>query len=155
MSKQIKSPPDGYHTLTPYLIVKGAGKAIEFYKKALGADELFRLEMGGGIIGHAELQIGDSRFMLADEHPEMGALGPQSVGGTPVSFMIYVRDVDATATHAVNCGMKVKTPLKDQFYGDRNGTFTDPFGHAWTLSQHKEEVSPEEMKKRMAALPQH
>lgn len=144
--------PAGYHTLTPYLIVKGAAKAIEFYKKALGAEELFRMDMGGGMIGHAELMLGTSRIMLADEYPDMGAVGPHTVGGSPVSLMMYVKDVDAVAATAVKEGMKVIRPIANQFYGDRSGSFEDPFGHKWNISTHVEDVSPEEMDRRMAQM---
>ena len=153
MSNQVKTIPDGYHTLTPYLIVKGTSKAIEFYTKALGAKEIFRMEMDGGVIGHAEVQIGNSRFMIADEFPDMeGVLGPASCGGTPVTFMIYVDNVDAVSERALSVGMKIKKPITDQFYGDRSGTFVDPFGHVWTIATHKEDVPPEELKKRMNEL---
>lgn len=152
MNKSIKPIPEGYHTVTPYIIVKDAAKAIEFYKKALGAKELYRMAMDNGVIGHAEIQIGDSKIMLADEFPDMKALSPTAYKGTPVSFMIYVNDVDSAAKVAVNAGMSVKKPVADQFYGDRTGTFEDPFGHIWSIGTHIEDVSPEEMKKRMSAL---
>jgi PhnB protein len=143
--------PDGYHTLTPYLIVKGAAQAIEFYTKAFGARELCRMADPSGKVGHAEIQMGDSPLMLADEHPELGFRSPQSIGGTPVSLLLYVEDVDAVAAQAVAAGAKVLRPVKDQFYGDRSGTFADPFGHVWTIATHKEDVPPEEMEKRAAA----
>jgi len=146
----VKSIPDGYHAITPYLIIKGAAKAIDYYKQVFGATEIMRMPDPSGKIGHAELKIGDSPFMLADEHPEMGYLSPEARGGTPVSLMLYVPDVDATFNRAVAAGAKVAKALEDQFYGDRNGTITDPFGHVWTLSTHKEDVSMEEMKRRMA-----
>jgi PhnB protein len=148
----VKPIPDGYHSVTPYLIVKGAAQAIEFYKKAFGAVELFRFPGPGGQIGHAEIQLGDSRVMLADEHPQMGAVSPQTVGGTSVGLCLYVPDVDALAGRAVAAGARVERPVQDQFYGDRSGTFSDPFGHKWTLATHKEDVSPEEMQRRLAAL---
>lgn len=144
-------PPD-YHTATPYLIVNGAARALEFYKQAFGATELFRLDGPGDRIGHAEIKIGDSPIMLADEFPEMGARGPQSLGGTPVSILLYVADVDAAATRAVAAGAKEVRPVKDQFYGDRSGVFEDPFGHKWSLASHIEDVSPEEMQKRFEAM---
>jgi PhnB protein len=146
-----KPIPDGYHTATPYLIIGGAGDAIEFYKKAFGATELFRFSMPDGKIGHAEIKIGDSPIMLADEFPEMGYKGPQTLGGSPVSIMIYVEDVDTFFDQAVACGATVKEAVSDKFYGDRLGTLTDPFGHVWHISTHKEDVSIEEMEKRAKA----
>lgn len=148
----VKPVPDGYHTVTPYLIVRDAAKAIEFYKAALGATELFRMADPSGKVMHAELRLGDSVVMLADEHPEFGAVGPQTLGGTSVGLAIYVPDVDARFARAVAAGGKVERPLKDQFYGDRAGTFVDPFGHKWTIATHVEDVSPEEMSRRMAAM---
>jgi PhnB protein len=144
--------PDGYHTLTPYLIVKGAAQAIEFYQKAFGATELFRMAGPGGCVMHAEMSIGDSRIMLADESPEMGARGPETIGGSPVGLCLYVKDVDALAHQAQAAGAKVVRPVQDQFYGDRSGTFTDPFGHTWTIATHKEDVPPEEMERRFEAM---
>ena len=146
-----KPIPDGYHTATPYLIVGGAGDAIEFYKKAFGATELFRFSMPGGKIGHAEIKIGDSPIMLADEYPEMGYKGPQSLGGSPVSIMIYVADVDTVFNQAVAAGATVKEAVSDKFYGDRMGTVTDPFGHVWHVATHKEDVSLAEMQERAKA----
>ena len=146
-----KPIPDGYHTATPYLIVGGAGNAIEFYKKAFGATELFRFPTPDGKIGHAEIKIGDSPIMLADEYPEMGYKGPQSLGGSPVSIMIYVEDVDTIFNQAVAAGATVKEGVSDKFYGDRMGTVTDPFGHVWHVATHKEDVSLEEMQERAKA----
>ena len=146
-----KPIPDGYHTATPYLIIGGASDAIEFYKKAFGATELFRFPMPDGKIGHAEIKIGDSPIMLADEFPAMGYKGPQSLGGSPVSIMIYVADVDTVFNQAVAAGATVKEAVSDKFYGDRLGTLTDPFGHVWHVSTHKEDVSLEEMEKRAKA----
>jgi len=146
-----KPIPDGYHTATPYLIIGGAGDAIEFYKKAFGATELFRFPTPDGKIGHAEIKIGDSPLMLADEYPEMGYKGPQSLGGSPVSIMIYVEDVDTIFNQAVAAGATVKEAVTDKFYGDRLGTVADPFGHVWHISTHKEDVSIEEMQKRAQA----
>lgn len=146
-----KPIPEGYHTATPYLIIKGAADAIEFYKKAFGATELMRMPMPGGKIGHAEIKIGDSPIMLADEYPEMGYKSPETLGGSPVSIMIYVEDVDAVFSQAIAAGGKEKQPVKDQFYGDRLGTLEDPFGHVWHVSTHKEDVSMEEMEKRAKA----
>jgi PhnB protein len=148
----VKSIPDGYHCVTPYLVIKGAAQAIEFYKKALGAKELMRFPGPGGAIMHAEIQIGDSPVMLADEMPGRPYRSPQAYGGTPVSLMVYVNDVDAVFNRAVAAGVKVQQAIQDHFYGDRSGTFEDPFGHVWTVSTHKEDVSPEEMAKRMEAL---
>ena len=146
-----KPIPDGYHTATPYLIIGGAGDAIEFYKKAFGATELFRFPTPDGKVGHAEIKIGDSPIMLADEFPEMGYKGPQTLGGSPVSIMIYVEDVDTIFNQAVAAGAAIKEAVSDKFYGDRLGTVTDPFGHVWHISTHKEDVSMEEMQKRAQA----
>ncbi len=148
----VKSIPEGYHSVTPYLIIKGAADAIEFYKKAFGATELFRMDHEGKV-GHAEIKVGDSPIMLADEHPGMGYVSPKTLGGTPVSLMIYVDDVDTIYNQAIKAGGVEMKPLQDQFYGDRSGTLTDPFGHVWTVATHKEDVTPEEMDKRMAAAP--
>jgi PhnB protein len=144
----VKPIPDGYHSVTPYLILRDAGKAIDFYKRALGATELFRMDAPGGKIGHAEIRIGNSVVMLADEYPDMGHRGPQSIGGSAVSLLVYVEDVDSQFRRAVEAGAKVRQDLKDQFYGDRSGTIEDPFGHIWTIATHKEDLSEEEMSKR-------
>ncbi len=144
-----KPIPEGYHSVTPYLIIKGATEAIDFYKKAFGATELFRMPAPGGKIGHAEIKIGDSPIMLADESPEMGYKSPKSLGGSPISIMIYVVDVDTVFKRAIAAGGKEQRPVKDQFYGDRSGTLEDPFGHVWHVATHKEDVSPEEMERRM------
>ncbi|MDQ3747161.1 MAG: VOC family protein [Acidobacteriota bacterium] len=154
MSDKVKPIPEGYGTVTPYLIVDGAARAIEFYKEAFGAEESFRMEGPGGRVGHAEIKIGDSHVMLADEHPEMGARGPQSFGGSPISLVLYVEDVDATVRRAVKAGAKLTRPVANQFYGDRTGGLEDPFGHAWYVATHVEDVSEEEMKKRAAAAHQ-
>jgi PhnB protein len=151
MSSKVKPIPQGYHTATPYLIVNDGAKAIEFYKRAFGATELFRMAGPDGKIGHAEIKIGDSPIMLADEVPAMGHRSPQSLGGSPVSILLYVEDVDAVFNHAVAAGAKVARPVADQFYGDRTGGVTDPFGHAWYIATHKEDVSSEELQKRAAA----
>jgi len=148
----VKPIPDGYHTVTPYLIVKGAAKALEFYKKALGAEERVRMPGPEGKIMHAEIQIGDSTIMLADEFPQMGAVSPQSLGGTPVGICLYVQDVDTLFKRAIAAGGKEERPLQNQFYGDRSGTMVDPFGHKWTIATHIEDVTPEEMQRRMAAM---
>ena len=147
----VKPIPDGYHTVTPYLIIAGAAAALEFYKKAFGARELFRHPGPDGKIGHAEIKIGDSPIMMADEFPQMGFKGPKSLGGSPVGILLYVPDVDAMFKQALDAGAKVLKPLQDMFYGDRSGSVEDPFGHVWTLSTHKEDVSPEDMQKRAAA----
>jgi PhnB protein len=147
-----KPVPDGYPSLTPYLIVRDGAAAIEFYRKVFGAGLRMKLDAPGGRIGHAELEIGDSLVMLADEHPEMGALAPPTVGGTPVSLHLYVPDVDAAAQKAVANGAMLKSPVENKFYGDRLGTIIDPFGHIWHISTHVEDVSPEEIGRRAAAL---
>jgi len=142
----VKPIPEGYHAITPYLIIDGAAQAIDFYKKAFGATELFRMpDPTGKRIGHAELKIGDSQIMLADESPSMGYRNPKHYGGTPVSLLLYVNDVDATIPRAVAAGAKLLKPIQDQFYGDRSGTIHDPFGHVWTVATHIKDVSPEEM----------
>ena len=151
MTSKVKPIPEGYHSVTPYLIIKNAADAIEFYKKAFGATELFRIDQPDGKIGHAEIKIGDSPIMLSDEFPEMGHRGPQSLGGSPVSIMLYVEDVDAVVNRATTAGAKLDRPVEDKFYGDRAGSLTDPFGHIWHIGTHKEDVSPEEMEKRAAA----
>jgi PhnB protein len=148
--KRVKPVPAGYHAVTPYLSVRGAAEAIDFYKKALGAKELMRMPGPGGKIGHAEIQIGDSRVMLADEHPEMNFTGPQSYGGTSVHLHVYLPNVDAQVAKALKAGAKLVRPVKDQFYGDRLGTIEDPFGHVWHLATHLEDLSKAEMKKRAA-----
>jgi PhnB protein len=147
----VKPIPDGYHTVTPYLIVNDAAKALAFYQQAFGAKELFRMEQPGGRIGHAEIKIGDSPIMLADEFPEMGARSPQSLGGTPVSILLYVENADAMTERAVAAGAKILRPLQNQFYGDRSATLADPFGHTWHVATHVEDVSPEEMHERAKA----
>lgn len=143
-----KPIPEGYHSVTPYLIVKGGAEAIQFYKRAFGAVEQMRMASPDGRIGHAEIKIGDSVIMLADEHPEMGHYSPQSLGGAGVSLMVYVDHVDAVFKQAVASGAKELQPLKNQFYGNRSGTLEDPFGHRWTLATHIEDVAPDEMRRR-------
>jgi PhnB protein len=145
----VKPIPDGYHTLTPYLIVNNGAAAIDFYKKALGATEHFRMDGPGGTLAHAELQIGDSRFMLSDEWPDCGAHGPASLGGTPVGFCIYTENCDAAFDRAIAAGARVDRPVQNQFYGDRSGTLIDPFGHKWTIATHVEDVPNEQMQQRM------
>ncbi len=148
----VQPVPEGYHTLTPYLIVDGAAKALEFYAKAFGAQELFRLTGPGNSIGHAEMKIGDSPFMLADEFPQMDAIAPKPGQGHAVSFMVYVPDVDAAFARAVDAGCTVLKPVQTQFYGDRSGSLMDPFGHHWTLATHVEDVLPDELQRRMEAM---
>jgi PhnB protein len=148
MMMAVKPVPDGYHTATPYLIVQNATKAIEFYKQAFGATELMRMPGPGGKIMHAEIKIGDSPIMLADESPEMGHRSPQSLGGTAVSLLLYLNDVDAQFKQAVASGATVQRPVRDEFYGDRMGTVIDPFGHVWSLATHKEDLTPELMDER-------
>jgi PhnB protein len=150
MAKQVRAIPEGHHTVTPYLIVSDAAGALAFYKKAFGAEELMRVAAPNGKIGHAEIRIGDSVIMLADEHPDMNARGPHAFGGSPVSIHLYVEDVDAAA------GATVIRAVQDQFYGDRSGSFTDPFGHSWHVATHKEDLTPAELDKRVkAAMAQH
>lgn len=147
-AKQTSPIPVGYHTVTPYLACRDAAGAIEFYKNAFGAQEVMRMPGPDGKIGHAELKIGDSRVMLADEHPQIGFVGPQQRGGSPVHLHLYVEDADALAERAVKAGAKLVRPVEDQFYGDRLGTLEDPFGHTWHVATHKEDLSTEEMRKR-------
>jgi PhnB protein len=152
MPNKVQPIPKGYHTVTPYLIVNGAAKAIEFYKKAFGATEIMRMPGPDGKIGHAEIKIGDSPVMMADENPQMGHKNPKALGSTPVSIVLYVEDADKIFNQAVSAGAKAVRPMKDQFYGDRMGTLEDPFGHVWSIGTHVEDVSPEEMKRRMSEL---
>ena len=146
-----KPIPEGFHSITPYLIVDDANAAIEFYSRAFGAEETLLLPMGERV-AHAEIRIGDSIIMLADEFPDMGHLGPKSRGGTTVSLMVYVEDVDSAFRQAIDAGATEKRPVETQFWGDRMGTLTDPFGHMWSLATHVEEVSPDEMQRRMDAM---
>ena len=143
-----KPIPDGYQTATPYLVLDGAAKAIEFYRKAFDAKEILRMGGPGEKIGHAEIQIGNSRIMLADEFPSMGALGPKTLGGSPTSILLYVEDVDGRFARAIAAGAKSVRPVKDQFYGDRSGTLEDPFGHVWTIATHTEDVPLDEIQRR-------
>lgn len=155
MADKVNPIPAGYRTVTPYLSVKGGNEAIDFYKRAFGAEELFRMPGPDGKLGHAELMIGDCRIMLADEMPDMPdavCMSPETLGGTSITLMIYLPDVDGAVDRAVAAGATIKRPLKNQFYGDRSAIVKDPFGHFWTLASHVEDVSPEEMERRMQAL---
>ena len=147
MAKKAQAIPKGYHTVTPSLFVAGAAKAIEFYKKALGAEEIMRFPGPDGSIMHAELRIGDSVIMLGDEMPDQGGRGPKTIGGTPVSFFVYREDVDAAWKRAVDAGARRVVPLADQFWGDRTGCLEDPFGHQWWLAQHIQDLTPEEIRR--------
>lgn len=144
----IKPIPEGYHSITPYLVVQGASGAIDYYKKVFGATERMRMDAPGGRVGHAELAIGGSTIMLADEFPDMGIRGPKAFGGSPVSILLYVPNVDEVFKRAVDAGAKALRPVADQFYGDRMGTLEDPFGHVWSVATHVEDVAPEEMQRR-------
>jgi PhnB protein len=144
----VKPIPDGYSDVTVYLIVRGAKRAIDFYTKTFGAVELMRLDAPGGLLGHAEIRIGETPVMLADENPEWGVKAPESLGGSPVHMLLYVDDCDTVFARALAGGAKELRPLKDQFYGDRSGTLIDPFGHQWTIATRKEDLSVEEIKRR-------
>lgn len=154
MTTKVQAIPEGFRTLTPYINIKGAGEAIEFYKKAFGAKEVERMLMPDGSIAHAVIEVGDSKIMLAEENALWGNLSPQTIGGTSVTLCLYVEDVDAVFAKALQEGATVtgEMEVKDQFYGDRTGNLTDPFGHKWSIMTHIEDVSPEEMQKRMDAL---
>ena len=152
MSNKAKAIPDGYHTATPYLIVRDAAKAIEFYKQAFGATEIMRINGPGGTVGHAEIRIGDSPIMMADEFPEMNARSPETLGGSPITLMLYVEDVDSFYNRAVSAGATVDRPIVDQFYGDRSGSVRDPFGHIWHIATHKEDMPIEEMQRRASEM---
>lgn len=145
----VRPIPDGYHSITPYLVLKNASAALDFYGRAFGAKELFRIPAPGDKIGHAEMQIADSIVMLADEHPEGGHFGPETFGGTPVSLLLYVEDVDGVFRRALDAGATELQPVSNKFYGDRSGMLRDPFGHIWSIATHVEDVSPEEMTRRM------
>jgi PhnB protein len=148
----VKPIPDNYPQVMPYLIVDGAGEAIEFYKSVFGAEERMRLEGPDGRIGHAELQIGEAVIMLADENPSMSIEGPKSVGGTPVTIYVYLEDADATFERAVQAGAKPLRAVEDQFYGDRSGQFEDPYGHRWNVATHVEDIGEDEMSRRAAEI---
>lgn len=152
MSSAPDPVPDTHHSITPYLIISGAAEAIAFYKEVFGAEELMRLDTPGGTIGHAEIKIGDSIVMLSDENPEMGAKGPGAYGGSPVMMHLYIEGVDGVVERAVAAGAELVRPVQDQFYGDRSGMIKDPFGYVWNVSMHVEDVSPEEIERRMAEM---
>ncbi len=145
----VKPIPEGYHSVTPYLSIKGAGKALDFYKKAFGATEIMRMAGPNGTIAHAEIRIGDSPVMMADEVTNMSCASPDTLQSTSVGLMIYVKDVDTVFANAIETGATEVRPVLNQFYGDRSGTLKDPFGHVWTISTHVEDVAPEEMQRRM------
>ncbi len=148
----VKPIPAGYRTVTPYLAIKNGAKALEFYKKAFGATEVFKLMMPDGRLGHAEIRLGDSMIMLADEFPEYGGTSPETLGGSPVNIHLYVEDVDRFFQQALAAGAKERKPIMDQFYGDRSGQLEDPFGHLWWVATHKEDVPPAELQKRVQAM---
>ena len=151
MPQAVQNPPQGYHTLTPYMTVRNARAAIDFYKKAFGAEKVLKLDMADGTIAHAEIRIGDSVVMLSEENEAWGTKSPLSLGGSPMFLMAYVADVDAAFRRAMDAGATEVRPVADQFYGDRSGTLKDPYGHQWTLSTHIEDVSEAEAQKRMEA----
>jgi PhnB protein len=151
MANKAKPIPEGYNSITPYLVIKGAAAAIDFYKQAFGAVEIMRMPQPDGRVGHAELKFGNSIVMMADEYPEMQVVGPKTLGNTSVGLLLYLDDVDKAVERAVSLGATIKKPIADQFYGDRTATIEDPFGHKWTLAVHIEDVTPEEMQRRMEA----
>ncbi len=150
--KKVHYIPKGYNTVTPYLVIKGAARAIDYYKNVFGATVVVRMDGPNGMVGHAELQVGDSRVMLADENPQMGYRSAETIGASPVSLYVYFPDVDKVVEKAVAGGAKILKPVADQFYGDRNGFLQDPFGHLWGIATHVEDVSPAEMKERMKKM---
>ena len=152
MAGKVKPIPENYHRVTPYLVVDGAAEAIDFYSRVFGATEVMRMPAPGNKIGHAEIKVGDSVVMLADAVAGMGHKSPKTLGGSPVSLLLYVEDTDTTVKRAVENGAKLSRPVEDQFYGDRMGTVEDPFGHVWHVATHVEDVSPEEMKRRMESM---
>ena len=152
MTTKVKPIPDGYHTVTPYLFTSDAAKALDFYRTAFGAKEIMRMDSPDGKVMHSEIQIGDSRLMVANECPEMGSKSPQKLGGSPVCIHLYVEDADAVTQRAEKAGAKVLRPIQNQFYGDRSAMLADPFGHMWNISTHKEDVSPDEIKRRAMAM---
>jgi len=148
----VKAIPAGHHTASPYLAIRNAARALEFYKNAFGATEIYKLSMPDGRLGHAEIRLGNSVIMMADEFPEYGGKAPETLGGSPVSIHLYVEDVDSFFKKAVAGGAKERKPVMDQFYGDRSGQLEDPFGHLWWVATHKEDVAPEEMERRAAEM---
>jgi len=152
MPSRVEPIPEGHRTVTPYLAIKNAAQALEFYKRAFGAIESYKLMMPDGRVGHAEIRLGDSLIMLSDGFPEFGGKAPDTLGGSPVSLHLYVEDVDAFVTKALEAGAKERQPVMDQFYGDRSGQLEDPFGHLWWVATHKEDVSPDEMQKRVREM---
>ena len=148
----VRPIPAGHRTVTPYLAIKNAPDALEFYKKAFGATETYKVMMPDGRLGHAEIRLGDSMIMLSDEFPEFGGKSPETLGGSPVNIHLYVEDVDAFFERALAAGAKERKPVMDQFYGDRSGQLEDPFGHLWWVATHKEDVAPEEIQKRAQAM---
>lgn len=151
MSKNVRPIPEGYHSVTPYLVLRGAAEAIEFYKKAFGATEVFRMPAPNGALAHAEIRIGDSQIMMCEENPEMGAQSPQALGGSPTNLFLYVEDVDRAYQRAVDAGATAAMPPQDMFWGDRYGKLVDPYGHEWSMATHVEDVSPEQMAERAQA----
>ena len=151
MPQAVQNPPQGYHTLTPYMTVRNARAAIDFYRQAFGAEKVLQLDMADGSVAHAEIRIGDSVVMLSEESEAWGTKGPLTLGGSPMFLMAYVADVDAAFRRALAAGATEVRPVADQFYGDRSGTLKDPFGHQWTLSTHVEDVSEAEAQRRMEA----
>lgn len=151
MDNKVKAIPEGYHTVTPYVVVREVERAIEFYKDAFGAEETVRMPGKSGKVGHAEIRIGESTVMLTDENPAMGVKAPPTLGGSPVSLVLYVEDADEVFDRAVGAGGRVRQPMKDQFFGDRMGGVEDPFGHTWYIATHKEDVPQEELRRRAAA----
>jgi PhnB protein len=152
MAGKVSPVPQGHRTVAPYLSVKDGARALDFYRRAFGATEIYRLMLPDGRLGHGEIRLGDSVVMLSDEFPEFGTKGPQTLGGTPVNIHLYVDDVDAFCKKAVAAGAIERKPVMDQFYGDRSGQLEDPFGHLWWVATHKEDIAPEELQKRAAAL---
>jgi len=148
MNGKVKPIPEGYHSVTPYLTIRGAAKALDFYKEAFGATEIMRIDGPDGRLGHAEIRIGNSIVMLSDEYPELGCTGPATLGGSSVALMVYVPDVDRTVAQAVAAGAKLERPVEDKFYGDRMGSLKDPFGHNWHIATHKEDIAPDELARR-------
>ena len=152
MTSKVRAIPEGYHTATPYLTIRNAAQALDFYKRAFGATEVMRMTSPDGKVGHAEIRIGDSAIMLSDEFPDMDAHSPQMIGGSPVMIHLYVEDADALVKRAVEAGATLQRPVEDQFYGDRGGKLADPFGHVWWIATHVEDVPPQEIEKRAAAM---